>query len=148
MSRTQEIEVLNRVLSILDSSLPNYLNQTSPWLHPSKKNRDERAREVLADMVTDQRSFTERITRMIQLTGEQILTGKFPMDYTKTNDLSLEYLLKTLVHYQKQDVKSIEACFNALPSGCSSSSLIQETLGSARAHLDALEELTLAKQNN
>lgn len=148
MSRTQEIEVLNRVLSILDSSLPIYLNQTSPWLHPSKKNRDERAREVLADMVADQRNLIERITQIIQLTGEQILTGKFPMDYTNTNDVSLEYLLRTLVHYQKQDVVAIEACFNDLPSGCTSRSLIQETLGSARAHLDALEELTLAKQNN
>ena len=84
----------------------------------------------------------DRITGVIESAREPLPTGRYPMAFTDTHDLSIEYLVREVIAYQKQDIASLEKCAAAAGTDVVAKSLIEEVLGSARAHLELLEELT------
>jgi len=134
------INALGQTLAVLESSLAQYLTNTRPWT----RRGDEKAQETLEQITREQRRDIGRITAVIEAAREPLPTGRYPMAFTDTHDLSIEYLVRELTAYQKQDIASLEKCAAAASTDVVAKSLIDEVLGSARAHLELLEELAPA----
>ncbi len=137
MSDTRTIDVLNRLLAILYRSLPMYLTDAVPWVH----HGDEKAATTLKHVVSDQRQFVARIIATIQDRGGGFDLGGYPMDFTDTHGLSLDFMLRDLIRWQRFDIHRIEPLVDELGADRSARELVQEALGSARAHLEAFQEL-------
>ncbi len=137
MSQPGPHEVLNRLLTILYRSLPMYLTYASPWTHRG----DEQAVEVLKRIVEDQRQLSTRVAQYIMEHYGATELGDYPLDFPDTHDLAFDYLLGKLLACQKADVAAIEDCVAWLQGDRQAASLAEEALGSARGHLETLEEL-------
>jgi len=137
MSQPGNHDVLNRLLTVLYRSLPMYLMDASPWTH----HGDEKAVEVLNRIVEDQQQLATRIAEHVVDHYGAVELGDFPLDFPDTNDLAFDYLVGKLVACQKIDVASIERCMNQLKADFEARSLAEEALGSAKGHLESLEEL-------
>lgn len=131
------IELLNELLQIEYRSFPMYLIDASPWTH----HGDEKATEALHNIVADQKLMVQRIGEFIFDAGGRVETGEYPMEFTDTHFLSLDYLLKELLRYQRQDVAAIERIVSQLGEARAARELAEETLGMERAHLEAIEAL-------
>jgi hypothetical protein len=129
--------VLNRLLVILYRSLPMYLADAVPWAHPG----DEKARHVLSHIVADCRTYSGRIAELLLSRRQRVNFGEYPMTFTDTHDLSLDYLLNELVYYQKQDLAAVEDCVIILKMDHAARALAEEVAGNARGHLESLTEL-------
>lgn len=140
MSDSRNIDALNLLLARQYRSLAMYLTDATPWTHDG----DEQAAATLANIVTDQNRMVRRIADLILDRRGAIDPGEFPMEFTDTHLLSLDFLIHELIHYQKQDVAAIEDCVRRLARDPEGRALAEEALGSERAHLEALERL--AKQ--
>lgn len=143
MSNAEIIDVLNRVLQVQYRSLPRYLVYGSPWTHTN--GADSQAKATLEHIVHDQERMTERLAACIlDLRGAPDV-GEFPVEFTDLHFLSIDYLLRELVYYQRQDITELERCAAELSADDpEAQALVEEALGSERAHLEALEQL--AKQ--
>lgn len=137
MTPLESNTALNRLLMIIYRSLPMYLADAVPWMHAG----DEKAKHVLNHIVSDYRMYTGRITDLLLSRRRRFTFGEYPMVYTDTHDLSLDYLLSELVDYQKQDVVAIEKCVADLKTDAPARLLAEEVLGNARGHLESLEEV-------
>jgi hypothetical protein len=131
---------LNRLLVIMYRSFPMYLADASPWTGPG----DQRAKQVLEHMVADERMYAGRITELLLDRRSLAGFGEYPIVFTDTHDLSLDYLINELIHYQKQDIAGIERSVAALARDPEGRALAEEVLGNARGHLESLEELRKA----
>ena len=98
---------------------------------------------MLADIIADQKAMAGRIAELIDARGANVDHGTFPMEFTDLNLLSLDYLLRELVRYQKRDIATIERLIAGLAGDREARELAEEVLGSERAHLEALEELAI-----
>ena len=107
-----------------------YLADAVPWMHAG----DEKAKHA------DYRMYAGRISDLLLSRRKRFTFGEYPMVFTDTHDLSLDYLISELVDYQKQDVAAIEKCVVDLKTDAPSRVLAEEVLGNARGHLESLEE--------
>ncbi len=137
MSKPGNHDALNRLLTVLYRSLPMYLTDAAPWTHRG----DEKAVEVLHHIVEDQEQLATRIGQHIVDHYGPVELGDYPLDFPDTNDLAFDYLVGKLVACQKNDVDSIERYMGQLQGDFEARSLAEEALGSARGHLESLEEL-------
>ena len=137
MSQADSIDVLNRLFEIEHRSLLAYLNDACLWTHTG----EEKATTALAHISADQQAMTARIAELIDSRGGRIDSGSFPMYFTDTNLLSLDFMLQELVKYQKRDIAAIERIVAALAADREARDLAEEILGSERAHLEVLEDL-------
>ncbi len=138
MNSDASLDVLNRLLAILNRSLPMYLSNATPWTHPG----DEQAAQTLERIVGDQRRDINRLAELIIARSGRVDPGRWPMEYTDLNFLSLDYLLRELVRHQQQDIAQIERCVFLLSQDRMARELAQEILGSEKAHLEMLQELS------
>ena len=135
--------LLSRLLAagdLGDKNPPQYLANTRPWT----RRGDEKAEDLLKQITREQQRDIERIVGVIEATREPLPTVQFPMAFTDTHDLSIEHLIREVTAYQKQDVASLESCVALAGADIVAKSLVEEVLGSARAHLELLEELSAA----
>jgi hypothetical protein len=137
MSHAGNYDALNRLLTVLYRSLPMYLAYASPWTHRG----DERAVETLQQIGDDQRQLSTRIAQHIMDHYGPIELGDYPLDFPDTHDLAFDYLLAKLLACQKADVAAIEDCVSKLRDDRTAAALAEEALGSARGHLETLDEL-------
>ncbi|MGE0607580.1 MAG: hypothetical protein AB7O62_10845 [Pirellulales bacterium] len=137
MNAAHSIAVLNRLLARLCRSLPQYLADGFPWHRPG----DQRGPEVLQQIIADQQAMAGRVAEAVLDRRGAPDSGEFPMDFTDTQFLSLDFLVRELIHYQQQDVAAIARCASELIRDRAARELAEEALGQARAHLEALEEL-------
>jgi hypothetical protein len=72
--------------------------------------------------------------------------GEFPIEYTDSHDLSIDYLVQQAIDSQKQDIADLTRCVEALRLAPSAQSLASETLGMAKGNLETLEELARQPQ--
>ena len=140
MPAADSIEVLNRLQIIHHRSLPMYLGYATPYL----MRGDEKAREVLAQIVEYQKELVDRIGELIIERGGRVHHGEFPMYFTGLHDLSLEYLVRRMIADMKRDVAAIERCAAELDDDPLAKAIAEEALGAAKGHLDSLEELVNA----
>jgi hypothetical protein len=132
----QTYRALNRLLTILERSLPQYLSYASPWL----RQNDSKGVEVLRRIVEDQQQLATRVADLVLEAGP-IDMGEFPIEFLDMHDLAFDFLLLKLVEYQKQDVAAIERLATQLQPHRRAAALAEEALGAARGHLENLEEL-------
>ena len=138
MSTSAGINALGQALSVLESSLAQYLANTRPWT----QRGDDKAQEVLEQITREQQRDSVRIADMIEATNEPLPAGRYPMSYTDTHDLAMDHLVRELTDYQKQDIAAFKQCVQLADSDVAAKSLLEEVLGSAKAHLEMLEELS------
>jgi hypothetical protein len=137
MMRTDPNAALNRVLTIVNRSFPMYAASACPWTHPG----DERASKVLHRITVDYEMYVRRLADLLLERRQLQGFGEFPMIYTDTHDLGLDYLVSELIDYQKQDIVELELCLPVLKPDPTGKALAEEILGNARGHLQSLEEL-------
>jgi hypothetical protein len=137
MNRGNTIDVLNRLVAVHNCSLPMYLDSARPWT----SRGDERTQTTLAHMVADQKRVVEQLGRMIVDAGGSVDMGQYPMRYTDTHDLALDFLLVKLIEHQQAVVRTMEECVTALRGDPPAQAVAAEALGAAKGHLESLQEL-------
>ncbi len=142
MARSNPNAALNRLLTIVYRSFPMYLADACPWIHDG----DARAKQLLDHIVADYRMYSQRISDLLMERRRMTGYGEFPMAFTDTHDLSLDYLLNEMAYYQKQDIAAIQRCVADLAGDPEARALAEEVLGNARGHLESLEELLASER--
>ncbi|MGD9635635.1 MAG: ferritin-like domain-containing protein [Pirellulales bacterium] len=140
-TNAESIAALNRVLATALRSFPQYLRWSRPWVPPGH----ERVLEALERIVTEQDAMAEKVYDAIDELGGLPDTGEFPMEFTDTHDLSIDYMLREAVGYGQQDVESLEPVAKLTNLAPQAEPLVAEAFNMAKRHLATLEGLTPAK---
>lgn len=130
--------LLAQLMAIVAKSFPQYLRYSRPYVPPDREN----VMETLELIARDQDVLTERIGHMLIELGAPLRTGEFPMEYTDTHDLGIDYQITSAIEYQQQDIGSIQQLIAELQPFHAAKTLAEESLGMARGHLETLQELT------
>ncbi len=138
MSDLTTNDILNRLQVIHACSLPSFLAYT----HLCWPAEQARAAEVLADIVADQQEIVVRAGELIVAAGGVVVSGRFPDRFSALHDLSFAFLLGQLVQYQDRTITAIDRLVHQLPPSSVAQELAQDALGKAKAHRDALRDLT------
>ncbi len=129
--------LLNQLLAIVSRSFPQYLQFSRPYVPEGRED----VTETLASMVADQDGIAQRIGQMI-LDGDSLpRSGEFPIEYTDTHDLNIDFLVNMTIAYQRQDISAISDLAEQLQLAPAAKSLAEETLGMAKGHLESLREI-------
>jgi hypothetical protein len=137
MSSSETIQVLNRVLTILERSFTQYMRYARPYIPPGR----ESVIETLEEIVKGQDALAERVTQTIHEAGGLADNGKFPIEYTDSHDLSIDFLIAEAIDAQKRDIADLAQCVEALRLAPAAQSLASEALGMAKGNLELLQEL-------
>lgn len=137
MPSLDTIDTLNRVLAILQRSFPQYMRYARPYIPPGRED----VMETIDEIVTGQDALAERVNRHIFDSGGLPDPGKFPIEFTDTHDLDIDYLIREAIGYQQQDIADLTAIADALRLSPVAQSLAYEALGMAKGHRESLEEL-------
>jgi hypothetical protein len=128
---------LNRLLEIHLRSFPQYLLYARPY---APAGTDEKL-QTIQQVAEDQRQMGDRIAALLREAEEMPRTGRFPIEFTDTHDLSVDYLLQEAIARQLADITSIEACVQAIKHSPAARAIAEEALGLAKGHLRSLEEV-------
>jgi len=132
------LRLLNRLFVLHQRSFAVYVADAGPVNDGT--SADENIARVLRDLIVSNREYSGRIYEAILDRHGEIDLGSYPMEFTDKNFLSLEYLVRELAEYQRRDVAEIERIMGAMDDDDSEAKeLMQEALGAAKAHLEALE---------
>lgn len=137
MKSADPTETLNRVLAILRRSFVQYLRWGRPYIPLGR----EQAMDTITDIGLAQDLLADRIAEMIDQSGATPDVGDYPMEFTDTHDLAIDFLIEEAIGYQKQDIAALERCVAELAASPAAQSLASEALGLARGHLESLEGL-------
>jgi bacterioferritin (cytochrome b1) len=140
-TNTESIAALNRVLATALRSFPQYLRWSRPWVPPGH----ERVLEALERIVSEQDAMAERVYDAIDDLGGLPDTGEFPVEFTDTHDLSIDYMLREAVGYGQQDVANLEPVAKLTNLAPHAEPLVAEAINMAKRHLATLEGLVSAK---
>jgi hypothetical protein len=134
-------DALNRLFAIHFRSLPMYLS----WACPYRTAGDEAAWKLIEQIVEDHKLYAARIVELIESRHMRIEHGEFPITFTGSHDLDLDFLVRRLTIWQKAAVTALGECYRALGADPAAQSLADECLGAAKGHLESLEELVAGK---
>ncbi|HVT27944.1 MAG TPA: hypothetical protein VHE81_08015 [Lacipirellulaceae bacterium] len=137
MSSPDIITTLNRVLVILERSLPQYLVYARPYIPPGR----EGVMETVEQIVAGQNALAERVAQHIFDAEGLPDHGDFPIDFTDMHDLGIDYLLQEAIDCLKQDVADLQTCADALRSAPAAQSLAGEAVGLTKGHVELLQKL-------
>lgn len=140
-TNAESIAALNRVLATALRSFPQYLRWSRPWVPTGH----ERVLEALERIVSEQDALAERVYDAIDRLGGLPDTGEFPMEFTDTHDLSIDYMLREAVGYGEQDVAALEEVAKLTNLAPQAEPLVAEAFNMAKRHLATLEGLVPAK---
>jgi hypothetical protein len=129
--------LLSQLLGLVAKSFPQYLRYSRPYVPAGREN----VMETLEAIAADQDVLADRISHIITEAGAPLRTGEFPMEYTDTHDLGIDYQLASAIDYQQQDIASVEQLIDELAPFPAVKSLAEETLGMAKGHLESLQDL-------
>ncbi len=141
MPAADSIAALNTVLGVELRSFPQYLRWSRPWVPPGHEGDIE----ALERMVKEQDALAERVFDAIDDLGGLPDTGEFPMEFTDTHDLSIDYMLREAVGYCQQDVADLEAAAATPNLAPQAAPLVNEAANMAKRHLATLEALVPPK---
>jgi hypothetical protein len=137
MSPPSTTEILNRLLVLHVRSLPMYLSYAPPY----ELDRHEHAKEVLHQIVEDQKRTIDRLGTLILDSGGTVDYGEFPMSFTSLHDLSLAYLLKLLIERQQKFIAASAKLADMLSMAPYAQAAAREAVGETKGHLENLQEL-------
>ncbi len=132
------VNVLNHLLAIHNRSLPVYLSSATPWT----ASKSDAGLQTLLDIADAHFQMVDRIGAMIIELQGIVRYGEFPLRFADWHDLSLSYIVGRTIELQHRDIERIEQCVDWLVASPRAKALAQESLGEAKAHLEALEELS------
>ncbi|TWU25873.1 hypothetical protein [Bythopirellula polymerisocia] len=135
--------LLNQLLGIVGKSFPQYIRYSRPYMPPGS----EAIVDTIEAIVHDQDVLAERIGVLLVDAEAPLRPGGFPMEYTDTHDLSIDYQLAAAIGYQQQDIDSIRALIDELQSYPEAKALCEEALGMAKGHLESLQEVLPASSS-
>src|SRR5262245_41820251 len=104
MNSPDPIANLNRVLTILRRSFVQYLCWGRPYIPPGREN----VMDAIGDIAVAQDRVGDRIAIVIDASGAIPDVGDFPMEFTDTHDLDIDFLVDEAIGYQKQDITELE----------------------------------------
>lgn len=130
-------DLLNRLLILHERSLPMYLS----YAGADRIESSPQVAAVMRQMVEDQKRTVDRIATLILDSNGQVDRGKFPMDFTGYNDLSVKFLLKKTIERQEKTIAAIERIVEALATAPFAQAAAREALGEAKGHLENLQEV-------
>jgi hypothetical protein len=139
MPTTDSIDTLNRVLVQLERSFPQYLRYARPYIPPGR----EKVMETIEEIASGQDALAERVSRYISESGGLPDHGKFPIEFTDTHDLEIDFLIREAIGYGKEDIANLEQCVESLRQTPAAQALAAEALGMAKGHLESLQELPI-----
>ncbi|HEX5471742.1 MAG TPA: hypothetical protein VFW73_07630 [Lacipirellulaceae bacterium] len=137
MPPTDTNTVLNRVLAILERSFPQYLLYARPYV-PSGR---EGVMQTVEQIVVGQNALAERVAQQILDSGGRLDHGDFPIEFTDTHDLGIDFLLQEAIDCLKQDAANLQECADALRSSSVAQSLASEAIGLMKGHLEQLQKI-------
>jgi hypothetical protein len=136
-STPDTIDTLNRVLVILQRSFPQYLRFARPYIPPGRED----VMKTVEEIIFGQDSLAERIEQFIDESDGLPDPGKFPIEFTDTHDLAIDFLISEAIGYQQEDIANLQECVERLRLAPAAQSLASEALGMAKGQLESLEEL-------
>jgi hypothetical protein len=139
MPAPDTLGLLNRVLVVLERSFPQYLRYARPYVPRGRAN----VMETINDVTSGQDALAERISQYIFESGGLADHGKFPIEFTDTHDLGIDFLIHSALGYQREDIANLEECVERLRTSPAAQSLAAEALGMAKGHLESLQELPI-----
>lgn len=142
MASSETIDGLNRVLAILERSFTQYLRYARPYIPPGR----EKVTATLDEITAGQDALAERVFERVSESGGLPDDGQFPIEYTDTHDLAIDYLINQAVDNQKQDIADLAQCVEQLRSAPAAQALASEALGMAKGNLEKLQELARGPQ--
>ena len=129
--------LLNRLLAIVGRSFPQYLQYSRPYV----PNGRDVLTETIESIVSDQNGIADRISEMLIEADALPRSGEFPIEYTDTHDLSIDFLINMAIQYQQQDIDAVNKIAEQLQLAPAAKSLAEEALGMAKGHLESLREI-------
>lgn len=136
MLPAKQFELLNRIAALHHRSLPTYLTYARPWVSAGC----EAKAEIIDDIAADHHDLVQRILKVLEADDRPVALGDFPMDYTDLNDLSLDFILQELTHYERRLLKTLEEIASWMDREHSSYLLVNMAIGMAIGHLENLAE--------
>jgi hypothetical protein len=130
------ITVLNRVLEILERSFPQYLRYARPYIPPGREN----IMQTIEQIVAGQDALAERVSQHIFESSGLPDHGDFPIEFTDTHDLAIDFLLQEAIDCTKQSIADLEECVDALRLAPAAQSLASEALGMTKGHMELLQK--------
>lgn len=137
MPSPDTINVLNRVLSILERSFPQYMCYARPYVPQGREN----IMQMIEQIVAGEDALAERASRYIFESGGLPDHGDFPIEFTDAHDLAIDFLLQEAIDCLKENVADLEQCVDALRLAPAAQSLAAEAAGMTKGHLELLERL-------
>jgi len=134
--------VLTRLLHREQYSLANYLLYAPPWVPPGREHAWEEVRRIAEAQLAN----AVRIGRLLVRRHGYAEPGLFPVEFTRDNDVSLDYLVPRLVEHQQSLVADIERALGELGRDEEARRMVQTVLDGERKHLDALLALAPAAE--
>ena len=141
-NESQIPDTFNRLLAIHYRSLPMYMM----WATPYRRAEDEHSWKTIGQIVEDQKALSSRIVELIADRNWRVDYGDFPITFTGSHDLALNFLVRRLAQWQKGTVSAVQECYEALAADPVAQALADECLGAAKGHLELLEELLVPAQ--
>jgi hypothetical protein len=136
MPSPDTITVLNRVLEILERSFPQYMRYARPYVPPGREN----IMQTIEQIVAGQDALAERVSQHIFESSGLPDHGDFPIEFTDTHDLAIDFLLQEAIDCMKQDIADLEECVDALRLAPAAQSLASEALGMTKGQLEVLQK--------
>ena len=131
------IDILNRMLGILNASLVSYIKYAEPWVAYGQ----EESMALVKDAIEDQERSVKMLGERILELGGIVQPGAFPLTFTSFHDVSLDYLLNVLLVTQQDDIDVLQQCVNSLEVDTRDRAIAEEILGNAQAHLETFQEI-------
>jgi hypothetical protein len=140
MSSPDTTDTLNRVLEILERSFPQYMRWARPYIPPGREN----VMETIDRIVEGQDLLAARVSQQVFESGGLPDHGDFPIEFTDTHDLGIDFLVLEAIDCLKLDVAELQQLADALRLAPAAKSLASEALGMTKGHLELLEKLPIA----
>jgi hypothetical protein len=137
MPSSDTINVLNRVLEILERSFPQYMLYARPYVPPGREN----IMQTIAQIVAGQDALAERVSQHVFESSGLPDHGDFPIEFTDTHDLGIDFLLREAIDCIRQSVGDLEQCVDSLRLAPAAQFLASEALGMTKGHLELLQKL-------
>jgi hypothetical protein len=137
MPSSDTINVLNRVLEILERSFPQYMLYARPYVPPGREN----IMQTIEQIVAGQDALAERVSQHVFESSGLPDHGDFPIEFTDTHDLGIAFLLQEAIDCTKQSVGDLEQSVDSLRLAPAAQFLASEALGMTKGHLELLQKL-------
>ncbi len=139
MHSVETTAILNRVLAILERSFPRYMCYARPNIPAGR----ETVMRTIHDIVDGQTALANRIADHIVEAGGLPDHGDFPISFTDTHDLDIDFLVAEAINCLKDDVTNLAHCVELLRASPVAESLASEALGMTKGHLQLLKALPI-----